>query len=139
MANLILFDTSFLYALFDQTDKYHRDATEFASIDRRLCIVPMVALTEVTQLLNARVGQPATLAFLRSLSSPLITLVPITPADIDRVQDILQTYPEARLDFVDCCIMAMTEGLNVTEICTFDRRDFSIFRPTHCDYLELLP
>ncbi len=35
--------------------------------------------------------------------------------------------------------MAMTEGLNVTEICTFDRRDFSIFRPTHCDYLELLP
>jgi hypothetical protein len=48
-------------------------------------------------------------------------------------------YADANLDFVDCCIMALSERLQVRQICTLDRRDFSIFRPTHCDYLELLP
>ena len=35
--------------------------------------------------------------------------------------------------------MAIAERLNITRIATFDRRDFSIFQPSHCDYLELLP
>jgi hypothetical protein len=35
--------------------------------------------------------------------------------------------------------MALSERLQITQVCTFDRRDFSIFRPTHYDYLELLP
>lgn len=43
------------------------------------------------------------------------------------------------LDFVDCCNMAISERLNITKIYTLDRRDFGICRPTHCDYLELLP
>jgi len=48
-------------------------------------------------------------------------------------------YADARLDFVDCCIMALTERLDIRRVATFDRRDFSIFRPNHGDYLELLP
>ena len=48
-------------------------------------------------------------------------------------------YADARFDFVDCCIMALVERLDITQICTFDRRDFGIFRPAHCEYLELLP
>jgi predicted nucleic acid-binding protein len=47
------------------------------------------------------------------------------------VREILRTYPGAKLDFVDCCMMAMSERLNITRVCTFDRRDFLIFRPTH--------
>ncbi len=35
--------------------------------------------------------------------------------------------------------MASAERLSVTRIATFVRRDFSIFRPRHCDYLDLLP
>jgi predicted nucleic acid-binding protein len=42
-------------------------------------------------------------------------------------------------DLADCCIMALSERLNITYISTLDRRDFSIFRPRHCDYLTLLP
>ena len=60
-------------------------------------------------------------------------------ADLQRARAIMAAYPEADLDFVDCCLMALSERLKITQICTFDRRDFSIFRPQHCDYLELLP
>jgi hypothetical protein len=35
--------------------------------------------------------------------------------------------------------MALAERLNITQICAFDRRDFPIFRPTHCENLEPLP
>ena len=56
-----------------------------------------------------------------------------------RAVAIMGAYDDARFDYVDCLIMAMCERLDITRIATFDRRDFSIFRPTHCDYLELVP
>ncbi len=59
--------------------------------------------------------------------------------DVIRAAQIMERYADARFDFVDCCIMALAERLNITQVCTFDRRDFSIFRPTHCEHLELLP
>jgi predicted nucleic acid-binding protein len=60
-------------------------------------------------------------------------------ADVTRAGEITAQYASAHFDFVDCCIMALAERLNITQVCTFDQRDFTIFRPTHCDYLELLP
>lgn len=51
----------------------------------------------------------------------------------------MQQYASANFDFVDCCIMALTERLNVTQVGILDRRDFSIFRPQHVNHLEILP
>jgi predicted nucleic acid-binding protein len=66
-------------------------------------------------------------------------LISLTKDDAERATEIMEAYSDARFDFVDCCIMALSERLNITQVCTFDRRDFVIFRPKHCDYLELLP
>jgi uncharacterized protein len=59
--------------------------------------------------------------------------------DIANGADIMGRYLDANLDFVDCVLMAQAERLNITQICTFDRRDFSLVRPHHCDYFDLLP
>lgn len=59
--------------------------------------------------------------------------------DYLRIAEIMLAYRDAALDFVDCAIMALAERLNITHICTYDRRDFALFRPRHCDYLTLLP
>ena len=59
--------------------------------------------------------------------------------DLGRARDILIAYDQAEFDIVDCCIMAIAERLNITRIATFDRRDFSIYQPRHCEFLELLP
>jgi len=48
-------------------------------------------------------------------------------------------YTDAEFDLVDCCIMPLSERLNITQVATFDRRDFSTHRPGQCNYLELLP
>ncbi|HLV37426.1 MAG TPA: hypothetical protein VKY59_20070 [Spirillospora sp.] len=36
-------------------------------------------------------------------------------------------------------LYALADRLSITQVCTFDRRDFAIFRPAHSDYLKLLP
>ena len=51
----------------------------------------------------------------------------------------MRQYADTELDFVDTAIMAVSERLNITRIATFDRRDFSIYRPTHVEHYELLP
>ena len=56
-----------------------------------------------------------------------------------RMRLIMGQYEDIKFDFTDTAIMAQAERLNITRVATFDHRDFSIFRPTHCEYLELLP
>ena len=48
-------------------------------------------------------------------------------------------YRDAELDYTDTSIMVVAERLNITRIFTFDRRDFGMYRPKHCDYFELVP
>jgi uncharacterized protein len=43
------------------------------------------------------------------------------------------------LDFTDAAIVAIAERSNITRILTLDRRDFTLIRPKHCDYFEILP
>ena len=101
--------------------------------------MPDVVLTEAAYLFNREGGVPAVLRFLDQLIVMQPQLESVSLPDLVRVREIMATYTDSKLDFVDCCIMAQSERLNITRVCTFDHRDFSIFRPAHCDYLELLP
>lgn len=56
-----------------------------------------------------------------------------------RMQEIMTKYADAEFDYGDVSIMAIAERLNITRICTFDRRDFHIYQPTHCSHFELVP
>ncbi len=66
-------------------------------------------------------------------------VIELTEQDMTRMQAIMGQYEDAQFDFTDTALMALSERLNITKVYTFDRRDFSIFRPRHCNYLELLP
>lgn len=67
------------------------------------------------------------------------TLEALHYADIARARQSFQTYRGARFDFVDCCLMAMSERLHIQAVCTLDEHDFRQFRPQHIDFLRLLP
>ena len=102
-------------------------------------LVPDLVLPEVSYLLRRNLGYANSLNFFEFFEDRSVRLVAVLQEDLARVREIGQQYSDARLDLVDCCIMTIAERLNVTRIATFDRRDFSIFQPRHCDYLELLP
>jgi predicted nucleic acid-binding protein len=139
MSNLILIDTSFLYALYNTDDEYHSIAVEYAREINKTSVVPEVILIEITFLFMRDIGYHAIPPFLQKLDESNIQLQCLEWADIRRAQEIMATYASSEFDLVDACIMALSERLQITHVCTFDRRDFGIFRPTHCDYLELMP
>lgn len=135
----ILVDTSFIVALNNPRDKNHAASRDFFAGKREVYLLPEVVLTEAAYLLHRAGGLPASLRFLDRLVVTSVTLQSVTLVDLKRAREIMAAYSEADLDFVNCCLMALSERLNITQVCTYDRRDFSIFRPKHCDYLELLP
>src|SRR5262245_33463174 len=113
--------------LYDLHDNRRERALAFAESDQRIRLVPDVVLTEVAFLLDRAGGQRAVRTFLKSFLASGAELQPVLMDDLKRVDEIMGRYPDAHFDFVDCCIMALAERLNITTICTFDRRDFPSF------------
>jgi uncharacterized protein len=134
----ILVDTSFLYAVYNQDDKRHKQA--IAGIKQNLdMLIPEVVLVEAAYLFKERSGVLTAVKFLNGIVASQVQRVSLTNDDLKRASEIMLKYADAKFDFVDCCIMALSERLNITKVYTFDHRDFGMFRPKHCDYLELLP
>lgn len=102
-------------------------------------ILPAVVLPEVCYLIASRLGHQAMRLFLANLAASETQIETLTLTDLERVNQILEEYADSLLDFVDAAIIAIAERLGVIRILTLDRRDFSIIRPRHCDYFEILP
>lgn len=135
----ILADSSFIYALYNAKDSHHQQAMNFAARYTGGTIIPDVVLPEVNFLFERDLGYAGVQTFLGNFKRVNARLEPVEKADLERIHQISLEYSSAKFDFVDCCIMAQSERLKITQVATFDRRDFSIFRPRHCDYLTLLP
>ncbi len=122
MPKPILIDSGFLYALADRSDKHHLRAIEFARTNTNPRLVPNIVLTEVTHVIRERLGHHVMQAFVAAFPGTKHTqLIPISMADVARAAQIMAAYPKPRLDFVDCCIVALAERTDVLSICTFDR------------------
>ena len=134
-----ILDTSFLFALTDQSDRNHQRVLSHAqNINERL-VLPVVVLPEICYLVASRLGHQAMRRFLASMTPNAVHLETVTVEDLARVQQVLKQYDDNQLDFTDAAIVAISERLAITRIYTLDRRDFSIIRPQHCDYFELFP
>ncbi|MDY6783506.1 MAG: PIN domain-containing protein [Cyanobacteriota bacterium] len=135
----VIIDTSFLFALTDRSDRNHTRVLEVVQGVDELLLLPAAVLPEICYLIASRLGHQAMRYFLINLAASSIQLENTTTTDLVRINQILEQYADSRLDFVDAAIVAIAERINSTCILTLDRRDFSIIRPIHCDYFELLP
>jgi hypothetical protein len=102
-------------------------------------VLPVVVLPEVCYLIASRLGHQAMCRFVSSMTPNAVQVESLTTEDLVRVYQILEQYSDNQLDFTDAAIVTIAERLNITRVYTLDRRDFSIIRPSHCDYFELLP
>ncbi len=136
---MVITDSGFVYAVYNLKDAYHQEAMRFMVTRSENLLVPDVVLPEVCYLVTRDLGYPGLRTFLAYFTQLILRLEPIVMDDIGRVREIVGRYQDARFDIVDCCIMAMAERLNINRIATFDRRDSSIFKLRHCQYLDLLP
>lgn len=134
-----LIDSSFLYTVLDRSTPKHALAVNATKQSTTAYLIPDVVLTETAFLFQRAGGVQAVIHFLDVLVAAQWQYEPVTTVDLIRAREIMAAYPDSRLDFVDCCIMAIAERLNVRDIATFDRRDFGIVRPAHCDYFRISP
>lgn len=134
-----LIDTSVLFAYSFRKDvHYQQSQTLIRGLINDVRIVPAPVLSELFYLLTVRINYSYAVR-LFSLVQNAFQIEPLTSDDMRRMQQIMTRYVDAQFDFTDAAIMAQAERLKITQVATFDRRDFSMFRPNHCDYLELLP
>ncbi len=135
----ILIDTGFVVAAASLRDTNHISARQAmrALVDVR--IVPAPVIQETFYILTNRVSYHAAVAMLKTLRTGAFQIESLTDSDMARMEEIMAQYEDNKFDYADTAIMALAERLNITEVYTFDRRDFSVFIPLHCDYLELLP
>ncbi|MCC7451264.1 MAG: PIN domain-containing protein [Anaerolineae bacterium] len=135
MATLI--DTSALLAYVNSRDANHTTAYQaIRPLTGKDRIVPV--LVELFYMSTVRLNY-AQAVQIYGKTRTAFQIESITESDMAWMQAIMTQYQSAAFDFTDVSIMAIAERLNITRICTFDRRDFAIFRPTHCAYLDLLP
>jgi len=135
----VLIDTSFLVALAVPTDRNYRLAQAAYPLLNTVMVLPIPVLPELFYMVMTRVNYATAVRSYNFLNGAGFQVEALTPQDRNRMSEIMDKYADVEFDFVDMAIMALSERLNITRVCTFDRRDFSIYRPTHCDYLELLP
>jgi uncharacterized protein len=132
-------DTSFLFALADRSDRNHDRVLAVAQTISEPLLLPVAVLPEICYLIASRLGHQAMRQFLANLVASSTQLGSIALTDLERVNQILDQYADSQLDFVDAVIVVIAERTGITRVLTLDRRDFSIVRPRHCDYFELLP
>lgn len=136
----VLIDTSFVLALFHVRDTNHAKAkASIESMKRQDRFLPAPVTVELFFMVRNRINYDRAITALESLRTFAFDTIAITEADMIRITQIMRQYRDAEFDFTDCALMALAERINITQVYTFDRRDFSMFIPRHCPHLELLP
>lgn len=99
----------------------------------------MTALPEVDYLIARDSGAAGALAVVRALVTGDILVDHLVHADLPRALELMDTYADSAIGFVDSTIIALAERLDSRRIATLDRRHISFVRPRHCTHFDLLP
>ena len=136
---IVLADTGAVYALIDASDAWHTRVADWWRETRAEVILPVSILPEVSYLLHARIGVQAEEAFVRSIAAGELVVESLDDGDYPRIADIMQSYRDLRLGFVDASVVAMAERFEARTVLTTDRRHFGVVRPRHARALTLVP
>jgi predicted nucleic acid-binding protein len=139
---VIVCDTGPLVAAaFTKDPDYHRCVELFTGLHlaNRQMVCPAPIVDEVGYLLGAKAGARIEASFLRSLGAGDFASVELTPADYDRMADLVEQYADLPLGTSDAAVIALAERLDVDDVATLDHRHFTVVRPRHVRALTLLP
>jgi predicted nucleic acid-binding protein len=137
----VLIDTSFLLAAMFNKDENHQQARQAMQHlkGENVRLVPSPVAYELFYMIATRTTYERAVNVFTMLQSSAFEIVALNDSDMRRMTEIMQQYSDAEFDFADTALMAVAERLGINQIYTFDRRDFSIYRPRHNQSFELLP
>jgi uncharacterized protein len=127
-----------LYAALDRNDRHHAACSKLLGEVRESRIVPAPVLPEVDWLCRHSTAGRFSVV-LQQIGSGALEIEKLDSSDYRRVEELLATYTDLHVGFVDAAVLAIAERLREPKLATLDRRHFSVMRPRHADAMELLP
>jgi hypothetical protein len=128
-----------LWATFDRDDAYHALCSQLLADSREPRILPAPVLVEFDHFASRQRDRRALDVLLGEIDRGAYEVEDLLASDYRRVRELLATYGDLRVGFVDAAVLAVTERLREPKLATLDHRHFSVMRPRHVDALELLP
>ncbi len=135
----LVLDTGPILAALDAGDTHHEACVQLFRLpgQRRTVVAPV--LVELDHLLTRQVGPDAFPALLETVRRGELDVLPLNAQDYVRSGELMRTYADLRVGFVDAAVFAVVERLREPKLATLDHRHFSVMRPRHVHALELLP
>ena len=124
----VVADTGPLVAATNARDRAYALAASLVSELGRDLVIPDPVLVEVDQLLRARVGKTAALAFLAAISAREHEVAFLSQGLLGRAVEIDSLFSDLDLGLVDASVMAYAERHELP-ILTFDFEDFRAAPP----------
>ncbi len=132
----LLMDTGPWVALIDRSENRHGECVEwFRQFEGEIFSTEAV-LTEVLYLLNFS-SQPQSAAIDFVLNGA-ITLVPSSIGSLRAMKGLMKKYQDLPMDFADATLVSIAQDLDIYNIATFDRKDFSIYRAGRKSFLNVI-
>jgi predicted nucleic acid-binding protein len=135
----LILDTGPILAAMDAGDRDHQECAELLEEATEEFVIPAPVLPELDYWFHKGMGPEALLALLDEIRQGVFRVKDLDTDDYSRVFELLETYRDLRVGFVDAAVMAIVERLGEPKLATLDRRHFTIMRPRHVEALELLP
>jgi hypothetical protein len=134
---LVLMDTGPWVALIDRSEERHEECVQWLRDFRGNIFSSEAVLTEVLYLLNF--SSRARSAALDFVLSGAIISVPPSLESLKRVKKLMEKYKDIPMDYADASLVSIAEDLSITEVVTFDVKDFSIYRLSSKQPFVILP
>lgn len=137
----MIIDTGVVIAAQDERDVHHLEAALFLAGTRERLVMPAPVLFETAQFVGRKRRAFAEAQCLRKGS--LLGVENPVVDDYERAAALIERYSDQDggrgIGVVDALVVAMAERLKETKVATYDRRHFSVIRPSHVDAFELFP
>jgi len=130
MKKHVIVDTGYIVALFHQKDAHRFAAAKWeVQFGQEYDLVTTdFVIQEVYRLITVRVGYSIALEFMKCMAEGEIKIVSFTEKWIKEVFVILQKYKDQELDLTDASIVWLADYLQLGDILTVDRKDFTFLR-----------
>ena len=120
---MVVLDTSAVLASIDRREPHHQQVVDVMSSDL-VMVMPIAILSEVTFMIEQRLGPLQVARFLASLVKGEISLY-WDHGDLKRILELLTRYQDMPLGFADAAVIACAER-HGGKVLTLDRRHFGV-------------
>ena len=132
-----IMDTGPWVALIDRSESRHTDCVAWFKDFSGTLYSTEAVLTEVLYLLNFSIqAQTAAIDF---VLNSIVQMIPSGSDSFESVRDLMVKYSDLPMDYADATVVCLAQHTDIHQIVTFDRKDFSVFRPEKGKYFQIVP